>query len=257
MSNFAYQTPQSCYTGAQARRATNQIMRMRDLEKASGVGRETIRFYIREGLLPEPARASRNSASYGEEHVARLKAIKRLQEERFLPLAVIRTLLDDDSGERWLEPQAFPMLDALLAARLGGEGERIGLAALRQRIGGEDDEIAEHVASGLISVDVAATLSARDAAILTALAELRDIGFTRDLGFTAEAMRFYTDFIEWVTNQEMRLFFEHTTGQVGEGQALLMAERGIAVINDLLSLLRTRAILRKLGERRRVANDNA
>ncbi len=28
-------------------------MRMRDLEKASGVGRETIRYYIREGLLPD------------------------------------------------------------------------------------------------------------------------------------------------------------------------------------------------------------
>lgn len=39
-------------------------MRMRELEARSGVGRETIRCYIREGLLPEPARAARNSASY-------------------------------------------------------------------------------------------------------------------------------------------------------------------------------------------------
>lgn len=51
-------------------------MRMRELEKRTGVGRETIRYYIREGLLPEPDRASRNSASYTDDHVARLKAIK-------------------------------------------------------------------------------------------------------------------------------------------------------------------------------------
>ncbi len=231
-------------------------MRMRDLEKASGVGRETIRFYIREGLLPEPDRASRNSASYGETHVARLKAIKRLQEERFLPLAVIRTLLDDDDGARWLEPQAFPMLDALLAARLGENGERVAVATLLDQIDENVDAIAEQTAIGMISVAADGTMTARDAAIMRALTELRDIGFTRELGFAGDGMRFYLDFIEWVTTQEMRLFFEHTAGQVGEDKALLMAERGIAVINDLLSLLRTRAILRKLGERRRVANDN-
>ena len=231
-------------------------MRMRDIEKASGVGRETIRFYIREGLLPEPARASRNSASYGDDHVTRLKAIKRLQEERFLPLAVIRTLLDADDGDRWLEPQAFPMLNAMLSARLDQGAMRLPVAAVIEQLGDDADMIAEHVGTGLVAVDADGSMSARDAAIMRSLAELRDIGFTRELGFTGEGMRFYVDFIEWVTTREMRLFFEHTAGQVGEDRALLMAERGIAVINDLLSQLRTRAILRKLGERRRVANDN-
>ena len=231
-------------------------MRMRDLEKASGVGRETIRFYIREGLLPEPARASRNSASYGDEHVTRLKAIKRLQEERFLPLAVIRTLLDEEGGERWLGPQAFPMLDAMLAQRLGDGAARAAAADVAARIGADIGEIEEHVATGLIAVDAAGTMTARDAAILTTLSELRDIGFTRELGFTGDGMRFYLDFVEWVTTQEMRLFFEHTAGHVGEDRALAMAERGVAVINELLAQLRTRAILKKLGERRRVANDN-
>ena len=43
---------------------TRPRMRMRDLERATGVGRETIRFYIREGLLPEPERPGRNVAWY-------------------------------------------------------------------------------------------------------------------------------------------------------------------------------------------------
>ena len=47
---------------------------MRDLERASGVGRETIRYYIGLGLLPEPARPKPNVADYGEEHVSRLLA---------------------------------------------------------------------------------------------------------------------------------------------------------------------------------------
>ena len=103
-------------------------MRMRELEQRTGVGRETIRFYIREGLLPEPDRASRNSASYSDDHVTRLRAIKRLQEERFLPLAVIRTLLDGDDGERWLAPQAFPQLDSVLTARFDHDAPRVAVA---------------------------------------------------------------------------------------------------------------------------------
>ena len=231
---------------------------MRELEKASGVGRETIRYYIREGLLPEPDRASRNSASYSDAHVARLRAIKRLQEERFLPLAVIRSLLDADDGDRWLAPTAFPMLDTLLAARLEAGGmARVPVSAVMEQLGGEMRFIDEHVATGMISVDADGLISARDAAILATIKQLGDIGFTEELGFTSEQMRIYLDFVEWVTTQEMRVFLQGTAGQVGEAQAIDMAESGVAVINELLSQLRTRALLRKLGERRRVANDNS
>lgn len=232
-------------------------MRMRELERASGVGRETIRYYIREGLLPEPDRASRNSAFYSDDHVARLKAIKRLQEERFLPLAVIRTLLDAEDGARWLAPAAFPMLDAMLAARLGPEADNVAVATLAAQLGVDAEGVAEHVATGMIAVDADGMMTARDAAILRSIKELDSIGFSQELGFAGEQMRFYVDFVEWVTAQEMRLFFERTAGQVGEARALDMATRGVEIINELLAQLRTRALLRKLGERRRIANDNA
>lgn len=227
-------------------------MRMRDLEKASGVGRETIRYYIREGLLPEPDKASRNSARYSEIHVARLKAIKRLQEERFLPLAVIRTLLEADDGDRWLLPEAFPMLDALLAQRLDDAGPaRVAIADLALPDHGHD-----HLAD--LSIDVAedGTISARDAAILRTVQRLDDIGFKSELGFDGGQMRLYNVLIDWLTAQELRHFLEHTAGHVGEAKALEMAEQGIALINELLGQLRTRALLRKLAERRRIANDN-
>jgi DNA-binding transcriptional MerR regulator len=232
-------------------------MRMRELEKASGVGRETIRYYIREGLLPEPDRASRNSAFYNDDHIQRLRAIKRMQEERFLPLAVIRALLEADDGDRWLAPEAFPMLDSMLAARLGDGAVRTPVAVLAGQLEKGMEAISEMAAIGMISIDGADSVSARDVAIARSINELAEIGFTEELGFAGEQMRFYIDFIEWVTNQEMRLFLERTAGQVGEARALEMAERGVSAVNELLANLRTRALLRKLGERRRVANDNS
>lgn len=232
-------------------------MRMRELEKASGVGRETIRYYIREGLLPEPSRVSRNSAFYSDDHIHRLRAIKRMQEERFLPLAVIRALLESEDGDRWLAPEAFPMLDSMLAARLGDNAARVPLAQLVEQMTGGQKAVDSLLGINMIAADAAGTVSARDATIARSISDLAEIGFTEDLGFADEQMRFYMDFIEWVTNQEMRLFLERTAGQVGEAKALDMAERGVSVVNELLSQLRTRALLRKLGERRMIANDNA
>jgi DNA-binding transcriptional MerR regulator len=232
-------------------------MRMRELEKASGVGRETIRYYIREGLLPEPDRASRNSAFYSEDHVTRLKAIKRLQEERFLPLAVIRSLLEAEDGSRWLAPGAFPMLDTMVAARFGSDAQRLPLDKLIAEQGLDPAMVADHAAIGMVEIDADGMVTPRDAAILKTMQELADIGFTDELGFKGDQIKFYVDFIDWVTTQELRLFFEHTVGHVGEARAIDMAESGISIVNELLSQLRTRSLLKKLAERRRVANDNS
>ena len=69
-------------------------MRMAELAMRSGVSRETIHFYLREGLLPRPRKAGRTVAYYDEEHLKRLTLIRKLREEKYLPLAVIRRLLD-------------------------------------------------------------------------------------------------------------------------------------------------------------------
>jgi DNA-binding transcriptional MerR regulator len=67
---------------------------MAELAARSGVSRETIHFYLREGLLPRPRKGGRTVAYYGADHLDRLRLIRRLREEKYLPLAVIRRLLD-------------------------------------------------------------------------------------------------------------------------------------------------------------------
>jgi Cd(II)/Pb(II)-responsive transcriptional regulator len=47
-----------------------------ELAKSAGTQVETVRYYEREGLLPEPARTHANYRSYGEEHLARLSFIR-------------------------------------------------------------------------------------------------------------------------------------------------------------------------------------
>ena len=68
------------------------MLKMKQLSEASGVSAGTIKHYLREGLLGdgrEVVKTSRNMAYYPPEFVERIKLIKQLQEERFMPLAVI------------------------------------------------------------------------------------------------------------------------------------------------------------------------
>lgn len=63
-----------------------------ELAKLTDCQVETIRYYEREGLLPEPSRTEANYRMYGDEHIDRLSLIRRC---RSLDMALndIRTLL--------------------------------------------------------------------------------------------------------------------------------------------------------------------
>src|SRR5690606_34280554 len=102
--------------------AKKGLLKMRELAEASGVSAGTIKHYLREGLLPEPVRTSRNMAYYPPEFVDRIKLIKQLQEERFMPLRVIKAMLDED-------PERVRALveleDRILERALEGERKRV------------------------------------------------------------------------------------------------------------------------------------
>lgn len=63
------------------------------LAEAAGVGRQTIRFYERRGLIPDPPRSPAGYRQYPEATVGRLRFIRRAQELGFT-LAEIGELLD-------------------------------------------------------------------------------------------------------------------------------------------------------------------
>jgi len=223
-------------------------MRMKELETRTGVSRETIRFYLRQGLLPEPERPKRNVAVYSETHVRYVLAIKRLQEERFLPLGVIKALMQaEGTDETVLNIAAFPHLDGLLSDRLGREAASVDAEALGRELGQPLEKLYEMDSIGLIRLregpDGRAILDARDAAIVRRWADLRDAGFTEERGFTLDKARIYVEFVDWLVGQEVRLFYDQLAGQVGEEEAAGLAAQGVTHLNDILALMRTRAVL--------------
>lgn len=68
-------------------------MRISELSERTGVPIATVKFYIREGMLPRGEAAGATRAEYGEAHVERLRLISALTQVAGLPLARVRDVL--------------------------------------------------------------------------------------------------------------------------------------------------------------------
>ncbi|MBU0992814.1 MAG: TetR family transcriptional regulator [Proteobacteria bacterium] len=69
-------------------------MTISELSKETSITIPTIRSYIGKGLLPKPLRTSKTMAYYTAEHMERLKFIKKMREEKRLPLSEIKTQIE-------------------------------------------------------------------------------------------------------------------------------------------------------------------
>ncbi|WP_033340175.1 MerR family transcriptional regulator [Catenuloplanes japonicus] len=77
-------------------------MRVAELSRQTGVPVPTIKYYLREGLLPSGELTSPNQAAYDDRHVRRLRLVRALLEVGRLPIATIREVLRDiDGHEEW------------------------------------------------------------------------------------------------------------------------------------------------------------
>jgi DNA-binding transcriptional MerR regulator len=74
-------------------------VKMAELSTRSGVPGPTIRFYIREGLVPPGELTSPNQASYTEGHVRRLRLVRTLVEVGGLALPTVREVLGHMDAE--------------------------------------------------------------------------------------------------------------------------------------------------------------
>jgi len=73
-------------------------LRISELAKLADVSIPTIKHYLKEGLLPRPIKTGRTMSYYDESCVDRVRLIKRLQNERFLPLNVIKQILESGNN---------------------------------------------------------------------------------------------------------------------------------------------------------------
>lgn len=139
-------------------------MRLAELSRRSGTPRSTIKYYLREGLLPAGAPTARNQARYGPEHVERLALIRALRDVAGLPLEAIARVTrelergweGDAVGEALLAvgPRPAPAVaaeDAPELAKLRAEVREF-VAALPWTSGNERHQYVDEIAAALWQV---------------------------------------------------------------------------------------------------------
>lgn len=115
-------------------------MKISELSARTGVTIPTLKFYLREGLLPQGELSSPNQADYGEEHVRRAALIRALREIAGLSIARIAAIVDAlDAGEATIEVlgSAVDSLGGAATGELTPEQEAIGadLDVMLERLG--------------------------------------------------------------------------------------------------------------------------
>jgi DNA-binding transcriptional MerR regulator len=224
----------------------NDLLRMGQLAEASGVSAATIKHYLREGLLPEPVKTSRNMAYYPAEFVDRIRLIKQLQEERFMPLRVIKGLLDEDPDRA----QALIDLgDRILERALAGESKRTSRAEVAARYQ-VPDEVLDRLAELEVLSPGGGGYSPSDVRIIEAISRFRAGGYDERIGFTVYDTLRYKSAMEDLVAEEVKVLMERLAGEMDPDEVVALIEAGAEPLQELIAALHTKQLVAELEHRR-------
>ena len=212
--------------------ARGDLLKMSELAERSGVSAGTIKHYLREGLLgqgDDVVRTSRNMAYYPPDYVARIRTIKRLQEERFMPLAAIKDALERAAADR--------------------ENERVSVAEARRRYDVPQNVLDRLEEIGVVS-PTAKGYDADDIKIVEAISRFRAGGYDEALGFTVYDTLRYQEALTPLVQEEVRVLLDRVAGEVTVDRAVEIVASGAEPLRDLIGAMHSKLLLAELRRQR-------
>jgi DNA-binding transcriptional MerR regulator len=208
------------------------LLKMSELAERSGVSAGTIKHYLREGLLgqgDDVVRTSRNMAYYPPDYVDRIRTIKRLQEERYMPLRAIKDALERAAADR--------------------DDERVSVTEARRRY-----EIPQNVLDRLKDIGVLSPTprgyDADDLKIIEAISRFRAGGYDEALGFTVYDTLRYQEALTPLVQEEVRVLLDRVAGEVAVDRAVEIIASGAEPLRDLIGAMHSKLLLAELRRQR-------
>jgi DNA-binding transcriptional MerR regulator len=228
---------------------SNGLLKMSELAEASGVSAGTIKHYLREGLLGEAdqiVKTSRNMAYYPPEFVERIKLIKQLQEDRFMPLKAIKSVLDEDPRRA----QALVDLeDRILDRALSGERARVSPAEVRRRYDMPAEVLDRLEEIGLLNSNTRG-YSGLDLQIIEAISRFRAGGYDEQIGFTVYDTLRYKAALESLVKEEVEVVLERLAGELEPDRVADLLEAGAEPLKDFIAALHSKLLVEELRRQR-------
>jgi DNA-binding transcriptional MerR regulator len=210
-------------------------MKISELAKKTKVAKETIHYYVREGLIPRPRKMGRNVADYSQVHVEQIQLVKQIQDNFYLPLSLIKKIVKNliHSPELRsllkLRSDYYNPLDQLL------ETETVGEEAFRNVTGLGVKWLSKFEEWGVITWKKRGedkVYSQDDVIIGKLLVDMDRAGFGPKDGFNIENVKRYVDLFREIVVMSHTGYMQATSDEYTPEQNL---ERGIRC-RELMSL---------------------
>ena len=224
------------------------LLKMSELAERSGVSAGTIKHYLRERLLPEPVRTSRNMAYYPPDFVERIRLIKRLQEDRFMPLRVIRGIVEEDPGRA---AALLELEDRILDRALARDPDdaRVSAADVRRRYD-VPANVLDRLAELGVLTPTARGYEADDVLVIEAISRLRAGGYDERLGFTVFDTLRYREALQPLFAEEVRTLLDRLAGEVEVERAAEIIAAGAEPLRELVGALHSKMLKAELERQR-------
>ena len=225
------------------------LLKMSELADASGVSAGTIKHYLREGLLgggDDVVRTSRNMAWYPPGFVERIRLIKQLQEERFMPLQAIRRVLEEDPERA---RALVELEDRILDRALAGDESRVSAAQLSKRLDIPREALDRMVEIGLLTPN-SRGFSPRDVQVVEAIGRFRAGGYDEQIGFTVYDTLRYKRAMESLVSEEVEVVLERLAGELEPDAVVDLLEAGLEPLRDFIAALHSKLLVEELQRQR-------
>ena len=218
---------------------SDRLFKISELARRSGVNVSTIKHYLREGLITPVRRTGKTMAWYDENAVRRIRLIRSLQQERFLPLAVIAGILDD----REESVHGYP------APQTGIEPERLTLPQLVDRCGFSEEAILDLVEAGIIHPEASPRgpeFDELDRTIVEIVKQREKQGLS--FSYSTQLLGAYASALDRAVEEDVHLFATQVMTDASPAEALKLINADDDTINSFLFYAR-RKLNRAISER--------
>lgn len=227
-------------------------LKMKDLSEATGVNGATIRYYINEGLLPKPYKPFRNMAYYDESFIDKIKFIKTLQKEYFLPLEVIRVGIKESGYDLQAVVNKLDRAKEISWLYEPDSDQNDPDAVTRERLpavtGMSNEDLAAALQHGLIFSDEAGLFHKKEIEIARHIARIREF-LTDARGFPFDLIVQHYKMFESLVDVEFEAFLRNViNNKITVEEANEMAEVILEVLKDLFPIIHRRRLSKKIRE---------
>ncbi|GAB6097812.1 hypothetical protein JCM14469_40660 [Desulfatiferula olefinivorans] len=189
-------------------------MKISELVSRTNVARETIHYYIREGVLAKPRKMGKNTADYDEGYVDQIRIIKGLQDNYYLPLSVIKKILKSqkkksvlEQSSLWIHSEYSRPIDLLLSEVVAGRDRFVEVTGLDRHW---VEQMETWGVIGSQDRDGVRIYSRDDVVIGKLISDMGSSGFGPDDGYDPEELRRMVDFFRTVAKDWMMRYIEPT-----------------------------------------------